>query len=123
MKVILLLAFTLPTLTFAQVKVDGTDINQLPEVKYVELLGVQKAFSTKVTVIIDFGQKMSFGSDQRIEGPDGKAIVFNSMVEALNFMCKNGYEFINNYVVTIGQSQNIYHYLLRRREALAVTGG
>lgn len=38
----------------------------------------------------------------------GKNIVFNSMVDAMNFMGKLGWEFEQAYVVTMG-GQNVYH--------------
>jgi hypothetical protein len=96
--------------------VDGIDINSMADVKYVEIVGIQKFLSTKVTVVIDYGQKFNWTADQRIEKEDGKPIIFNSMVEALNFMNKNGWDFVNNYIVTMGSNQNVYHYLLKRRE-------
>jgi hypothetical protein len=34
------------------------------------------------------------------------------MIDALNFMSKNGFEFVNAYAITMG-NQNVYHYLLR----------
>ncbi len=107
---------------YAQVKVEGVDINELGNVKYVEIVGVQKFLSNKLTIAIDYGQKFSWGTDQRIEREDGKPIIFNSMVEALNFMNVNGWEFVNNYIVTIGNSQNVYHYLLKRKEPATVVG-
>jgi hypothetical protein len=108
-------------LAAGQVKVDGIDINSLPDVKYIEIVGVERLLSTKITVVIDYGQKMKFGSGQRIEKDDGRPIIFNSMVEALNFLCRNGWEFVNNYAVMIS-NENVYHFLLRRRETEGVAG-
>jgi hypothetical protein len=99
----------------AQVKVEGIDINSLSDIKYVEIVGAFKFMSTKVTVYIDYGQKLKLGTDQRIENETGKPMVFNSMVDALNFMEANGWVFVNNYAITSGQ-QNVYHFLLKRRE-------
>ncbi len=84
---------------------------------YAELLGYQKGiFSKKVTVSIDFGQKVSFwkqGSDDKIVDENGKDVVFNSMVDAMNFMGKRGWKFVQAYVVTEG-NQNVYHWLLSK---------
>lgn len=83
---------------------------------YAELLGFQKGlFSNKVKVNVDFGQDVSFwkSGDMRIVSEDGKDIVFNSMVDAMNFMGKCGWKFVQAYVVTEG-NQNVYHWLLSK---------
>lgn len=84
---------------------------------YAELLGYQKGlFSRKVKVSVDFGQDVSFwksSSDMKIVSEDGKDIVFNSMVDAMNFMGKCGWKFEQAYVVTEG-NQNVYHWLLSK---------
>lgn len=43
----------------------------------------------------------------------GKYFSFNSMIEALNFMNDNGWEFVNAYAFSTG-SQSVYHFLLKR---------
>lgn len=84
---------------------------------YCELVGVQKGmFSTKVTVNVDFGQDVKFRhqGNQRLVDENGEIIVFNSMVDAMNYMGTIGWEFEQAYVVTIGQ-QNVYHWLLSKK--------
>lgn len=97
----------------AQIIVDNVDVNAQP-IKYLEILGVQKFMSFKVTVSVDYGQSIKWGAIQAIKGPDGKNMEFNGMVEALNFFDKNGWEYVNNFAVSEGQ-QSVYHYLLRRK--------
>lgn len=83
---------------------------------YAELLGSQKGlFSKKVKVNVDFGQEVSFwkSGDMRLVSEDGSDIVFNSMVDAMNFMGKCGWKFVQAYVVTEG-NQNVYHWLLSK---------
>lgn len=84
---------------------------------YAELLGYQKGlFSNKVKVNVDFGQNVSFwkaSRDMRLVTEDGKDIVFNSMVDAMNFMGRCGWKFMQAYVVTEG-TQNVYHWLLSK---------
>ncbi len=36
------------------------------------------------------------------------------MVDALNYMGKQGWEFMQAYIVTV-QNQNVYHYLLKKK--------
>ena len=81
---------------------------------YAELIGTQKLLSTKVTVAIDFGQDRKWFSNNLIVDPaTGKEIIFNSMVDAMNFMGAEGWEFVQAYVVTTG-NQNVYRWLLKR---------
>ena len=84
---------------------------------FCELVGIQQLFSKKVTVAVDFGQKQTFGSNNQMVDETGNKIVFNSMVDAMNFMGELGWEFEQAYVVTIGMgktAQNVYHWLLSR---------
>lgn len=91
-------------------------VAQKPYKVFCELLGTGKLFSNKVTVTVDFGQETSFwfgSSNQYLVDDNGKAIKFNSMVDAMNYMGKRGWEFEQAYVVTIG-NQNVYHWLLSK---------
>ncbi|MCO6462544.1 MAG: hypothetical protein J5I52_00205 [Saprospiraceae bacterium] len=97
-------------------------VNDIPlkdiDVEYVQIVGTSKLLSTKLTIQIDFGQRTKFfssGKETIVKDTDGKAVEFNSMIDALNFMSKNGYEFVNAYAITVG-NQNVYHYLLRNKK-------
>ena len=87
---------------------------------YCELLGQGKALSNKMKIQVDFGQKTNFwkgGSDKILKGANGKAIEFNSMVDAMNYFGAQGWEFVQAYVVTEGSmsgQQNVYHWLLKK---------
>ena len=98
-----------------QVVVNDVDINQLPHVKYCEIVGTNVSLLGKRLVInLDYGQKFKWGTTQRIKDVTGRNKKFNSMVDALNFMIANGWEYVNSYTVTTGKSP-VYHYLLRRK--------
>lgn len=103
-KILLLVIFSLScSLAGAQQKV------------YCELLGQGKLFSKKVTVTVDFGQNQ--WQNNKLVDEDGKKIVFNSMIDAMNFMGKLGWEFEQAYVITSGSgasAQNVYHWLLSK---------
>lgn len=95
-------------------------VNDIPvkdiDVDYVQIVGTSKLFSNKLTIEIDFGQENKFFSsdkDTRVKDEKGKNMIFNSMVDALNFMTKNGYEFVQAYAFATN-NQNVYHYLLRK---------
>lgn len=117
MKKIILLAVMIVSMSFifnisAQTPSDSTTSKFV----YCELVGTQKFLSTKVTVSVDYGEETSFFKDTRMKDEQtGKVKSFNSMVDALNYMGNNGWEFVQAYIVTIGQ-QNVYHWLLKNKK-------
>ena len=91
------------------------DTTAVAKFNYCELVGTAKLFSKKVTVELDFGQASKALQDNRYKDPaTGQPVVFNSMVDALNFMGNNGWEFVQAY--TIGDAQNgyVYHFMLKK---------
>lgn len=80
-----------------------------PRREYCELLGQATLLSGKVKVTVDFGQSTS-----RITDEAGKVEKFNSMVDAMNYMAAQGWEFEAAYAVT-ESSQNVYHWLMSRQ--------
>lgn len=83
---------------------------------YCELVGTGKLFSTKVTIDIDFGEEKGYFEDTRLRNEaTGKLQTFNSMVDALNYMGSQGWEFVQAYVVTMNNNQNVYHWLLKKK--------
>ena len=94
-------------------------VNNVPikdiDVEYIQIVGTSRLFSTKVNIEIDFGQrnKVFNTKDTRIVDENGKNVIFNSMIDALNFMSKNGYEFVQAYAFAV-DNQNVYHYLMRK---------
>jgi len=99
----------------------GVTVNDVPieqiDVEYILIVETAKVFSNKITIEIDFGQKNKYWSakDTQVKDENGKLVNFNSMIDALNFMSKNGYEFVDAYSVNIGQ-QNVYHWMMRKKE-------
>ena len=82
---------------------------------YIRIVGTSKFLSTKVKINIEFGQEIKyFKNTTTLKDGYGNSINFNSMIDALNFMDKNGYEFLQAYVITSG-NQNVYHYLMKRK--------
>lgn len=94
-------------------------INDVPmdsiDSEHLLIMGTKKFLSTKVMVTLDFGQETKLMSTKKqiVKDENGKAMTFNSMIDALNFFTKYGYEFVNAYAVTVGNS-NVYHWLLRK---------
>lgn len=97
----------------AQVEVDGTNINDL-DIQYVELVGQAKLLSlTKIKVFVDYGQEFSWKA-QTIKNAEGKSAAFNSMIDALNFMDANGWEYVSNYLIN-NNGEMTYKFLLRKK--------
>lgn len=89
--------------------VNGVAIKDL-NVEYVEIQGTAKnLMGTKVLISMDFGQKFDW-KDDLIRDENGQKMIFNSMIDALNFMSKNGYTFVDAYAV-----QGIYIYILKKK--------
>lgn|SRR5690554_1801351 len=98
-------------------------VNDIPiseiDVEYIQIVGTSKVFSNKVAIGIDFGQNTKFFNPKKqtlIKNSEGKPLEFNSMIDALNFMSSNGYEFTQAYAFAVG-NQNVYHYLMRKSKA------
>ena len=103
------------SLVFSQVYVEDVNINEL-DIKYCQLIGYRKNFlGKKIIINVDYGQEFTFLKLQLIKDKDGNTIIFNSIIDALNFMEKNGWEYLNNYAVPYGNSY-IYYYLLQKEE-------
>jgi hypothetical protein len=68
-----------------------------------------KLFSNKVTIDINYGEEKSFWRDNRLKSDEGKIKKFNSVIDALNYIGKDGWLFVNAFPVNIGTSQ-VYHY-------------
>ena len=94
---------------------------QTPETKieqYCQILASSRLLSNKVTIDIDFGEVKSFWRDNRLKTYDGKLKKFNTVIDALNYMGKEGWIFINAYPVTIGTGV-IYHFAFKKEFSLS----
>jgi hypothetical protein len=99
--------------------VDGVNLAEKREVEYLQLVGYsQGLFKKKMVVIVDYGQKIkAFDTDTRVEGSDGKPIIFNSMMDAMNQFNGWGWELLTTYYVSVQGSGDVLHYVLRRKKA------
>jgi hypothetical protein len=88
---------------------------ELQKFDYCEIVGSTKLLSNKVTISIDFGQETKYFSDTRYKDENGKTKTFNSMIDAMNFMGKQGWEFVQAYAITYSNNLDIYHYVLKKK--------
>jgi hypothetical protein len=88
---------------------------------YCQLLMQPRAFSTKVNITVDYGQETNFFQDTRLRDEEsGKLKKFNSIVDALNYMAEQGWEYIDSYnlqsnsgTATIAPT-SLTHWVLRK---------
>lgn len=104
---------------FSQNQLPERMINDTTEYIYCQIVGTGKLLSNKVTIEIDFGQFRSIWEDNRLKDPvTGNKIVFNGMIDALNYMGNNGWEFVQAYAFSTNNGPNVYHYLLKKSRTL-----
>ena len=108
MKTTIYIAFFLLISVSSFAQTDTTKIEQ-----YCQIIATPRLLSNKVTIDIDFGEQKSFWRDTRLKTYDGKVKKFNTIIDALNFMGKEGWLFINAYPVRDNQSE-IYHFAFKK---------
>jgi hypothetical protein len=105
---------------FGLTRVFSQTVNEIPikdiDVEYIQIIGTPKIFGAGVTIEIDFGQENNSGNkDTYPKDENGEYLTFNSMMDALNFMGKYGYEFVFAYTTTVSDT-SISHYILKKRK-------
>lgn len=84
---------------------------------YCEIVATQKILSTKVNIQVDFGQGRDFWdcSQNYLVDKNGKAIIFNSVIDALNYMGTFGWELVTTYEIGNAQYGYVYHFLMAKK--------
>lgn len=96
------------------------NLDSLSSKSYCQIVGTSKAFNpNKCTIQIDYGQEQKWFKQnaRQLRDAEGNKIVFNSMIDALNYMMQLGWKFEQAYIITVpglGGNQNVYHYLLSK---------
>ena len=67
----------------------------------------------QVSIQIDFGQKVKAFQVDGLVDENGKALLFNSPMDALNYMSSLGWEYEEAFAITVG-NQNVYHFLMSK---------
>jgi hypothetical protein len=104
----------------AQLFVDGHDIEK-KEIQFCEIVGEDlRTYNKKIVVLsenihskevettyslsdkntvvfIDIGEPIDWKVGQTITDKSGNEVVFHSTIDALNFLCCNGWEFVTSY--------------------------
>ena len=101
--IILFSSFT----SFAQTENDKVE-------QYAEVVASPRLLSTKVTIDIDYGEERSIWKDNRLKEDNGKLKKFNTVIDALNYMGKDGWKLVNAFPVLVGTNSQVYHYVFKK---------
>lgn len=95
--------------------VNGINISNLPT-EYMQFTLRSSFFSTKYSVILDYGQENEFSNkNKKILDNIGKEIEFNSIIDILNFMNKNTFEFLSKNTIVIENKTYDEYYLKKKK--------
>lgn len=100
----------------SQVIVDGVNINELEDVKVVQLVVRGNLFSRKVLITVDYGQLIKWGSNRGSVVTDrkGDLMKFNSNIDAVNFLENNGWRLFDINSTGNPDSTPVTSYFFRR---------
>jgi hypothetical protein len=103
-KILLILIFIFIPICYA--------LSQSEHKTYCELVGVDKGLlKTKLVIYIDFGDK---NKTSTIVDENGNDLIFYSMIDAMNYMAKNGWKPVQTYAIGTSQNGYVYHWLLEK---------
>jgi hypothetical protein len=89
--------------------------------QYCEVIATGKLLSNKVTIDIDYGEERSFWKDHRLKEDNGKLKKFNSVIDAINYLGKQGWKLVNAFPVSTGNGPMVYHYVFKKDFLLSET--
>jgi hypothetical protein len=109
MKKVLIISIVLLVSIVSNAQSDTSKVEQ-----YCQIIATPRLVSNKVTIDIDFGEEKSFWSDNRLKTEGGKIKKFNTVIDALNYMGKSGWIFINAYPVKMGETE-VFHFAFKKQ--------
>jgi len=108
MKKLLTIGFFLISTLISNAQTDASKVEQ-----YCQVIATPRLLSNKVTIDIDFGDEKSYWRDSRLKTEGGALKKFNTIIDALNYMGREGWIFINAYPVHMGQTE-IFHFAFKK---------
>ncbi len=94
------------------ISIAQTDSSKVEQ--YCQVIATPRLLSNKVTIDIDFGEEKSFWRDTRLKTDAGKIKKFNTIIDAINYMGREGWTFINAFPVRMGETE-IYHFAFKKQ--------
>ena len=82
--------------------------------QYCEVVATARLLSNKVTVDIDYGEQKSIWKDNRLREENGKLKKFNTIVDAINYLGKDGWKLVNAFPVSTVNGPMVYHYVFKK---------
>ena len=104
----LIFVFLLLTSSLFSYAQDTTKVEQ-----YCEVVATGRLLSNKVTIDIDYGEERSIWKDHRLK-EDGKLKKFNSVIDAVNYLGKEGWKLVNAFPVSEVNGPKVYHYVFKK---------
>ncbi|MDX9854410.1 MAG: hypothetical protein RBS81_11560 [Tenuifilaceae bacterium] len=115
-KLLLTLIITISALAAKSQTVNGISLDKI-DATYIDIVEYKKFVSDKVNILLDYGQRshIIYNEEQFVKDKNGKDMEFNSIIDALNFLSKYGYEYIDSYI-TVSKESSTCHFLLKQKE-------
>ena len=82
--------------------------------QYCELVATPRLLSNRVTIDVDYGEERSVWRDNRLKQDNGRVKKFNSTIDALNYMARDGWRLVNAFPVSNSNNTYVYHYVFRK---------
>lgn len=101
----------IPVLLLALLAFKPQDSNRY---QYIDVQINQKLLSQKVTVTINEGEKMAWMKDNRLKDENGKPIVFENEIDALNHLGGDGWELKQSYSVAVNNTMAVIHHIMMK---------
>ena len=98
--------------SFSAIGQDTTKVEQ-----YCEVIATGRLLSNKVTIDINYGDERSIWKDHRVRTDGGKLKKFNSVIDAINYLGKEGWKLVNAFPISSGNGPLVYHYVFKKEFA------
>lgn len=81
--------------------------------RFCEII-IQDGFVHNRNVSVDYGQSLKLLGNRRLTDKEGNDLKFNSVVDALNYMSKLGWEYFQVYTIQGAGTGSEAHYVFRK---------
>jgi len=81
--------------------------------QYCIVIASPQYFSSKIKLTIDFGEEPGSNYDQQTDSET--LLTMTSVVEALNYMAKKGWQLASCYTFNDPNKGAVQHYMMRKR--------
>jgi len=98
----------------AQIFVQGTELTTENTGRYMNVCPTQSPFSSNIKLLVDYGQIKKPFYREELTDSNGVPVLFNTAINALNFLDENGWEV--HHVFTTNEDNSTVIYLLKRKE-------